>query len=59
MLALPLLATLATPAMALSVQDIVGTWSSGTNAVSTGGDFCSPSLSMFNIPNNTGMSFSL
>lgn len=62
MLAVPLaIAALVAPASAavLSMADIEGTWSSGTNYVSTGGDFCNPSLSLFNVPNNTGMSYSL
>lgn len=61
MLVIPLIASLAAaPAMAaLSMNDLEGTWSSGTNYVSTGGDFCNPSLSLFNVPNNTGMSYSL
>lgn len=74
MLALTLIASLAAaPALAqITMADLEGTWSSGTNYVSTGGvsfksrcfqltaqDFCNPSLSLFNVPNNTGMSFSL
>lgn len=62
MLAVPLaLTALAAPAAAalLSMANIEGTWSSGTNYVSTGGNFCNPSLSLFTVPNNTGMSYSL
>ncbi|CAK9785992.1 putative cell wall organization and biogenesis-related protein [Cutaneotrichosporon oleaginosum] len=40
-----------------NVTSIEGTWSSNP-AVSTGGDFCTPSANKFNPPVNTGISYS-
>lgn len=37
---------------------IIGTWSSGSQAVSTGPDFCDPAKLTFNYPKNTGVSYS-
>ncbi|KAL7418334.1 Reversal of tor2 lethality [Cryptotrichosporon argae] len=41
-----------------NVTSLQGTWSSGSGAVQTGGDFCTPAEDTFTYPNNTGISYS-
>jgi len=63
LLALVLAATAATPAFAQldgteAAQQIIGTWSSGSQAVKTGSGFANPANESFIYPATTGISYS-